>query len=57
MHAHPQKQKPCPECGALVEFRHAPASDGRGELWFAYQVRVGPEHERSCRNYREPNKH
>lgn len=42
----------CPECGVEVEARYAPSSDGLGELPFAFQLQIGPEHERTCRWFR-----
>lgn len=44
----------CPECGAEVEARHPPASDGLGTIPWEVQVRKGPEHEEKCPNYLPP---
>jgi len=46
----------CPECGAEVEARHPPSSDGIGVIPWEVEVRRGSEHEKGCRNYLPPEK-
>lgn len=45
--------KPCPECGATVVARYAQSSDGLRFVPWMFQVRRGPEHERSCKYWQK----
>lgn len=44
-------KRPCPECGASVDARRVPSSDGLGVQPWLLQVKKGPEHEVRCKWY------
>ena len=46
-------ERACPECGAQVSCRFARACSVSGDLPWAFEVALGPEHETSCKHWRQ----
>ena len=50
-----EHQRPCPECGQLVDARaaHVEANYPSAMTLRATQVKLGPEHARGCEHWRK----